>query len=182
MKRCYQDKEIASILRQMGVLVDTRERSWGHIEQALEILKCPVQRGKLDQGDYTAVIPLSAFPGQENVAGYTSLENEVAIERKAGLDELAGNFTAERERFEREFIRAKANGVKMFLLVEDTGWEDVFSHNYRSRLSPKALYGSLLSWQARYGVTLIFCPAAQTGRILYGILYYWLKDKLENGR
>lgn len=47
------------------------------------------------------------------------------------------------------------------------------------RLNPKSLYGSLLSWQARYNVTVQFCRPAETGRILYGILYYWLKNKLE---
>ena len=101
------------------------------------------------------------------------------IERKANLDEIAGNFTVGRERFEREFIRAKANGIKVFLLIENASWEDVFSHNYQSRLNPKSLYGSLLSWQARYNVTVQFCRPAETGRILYGILYYWLKNKLE---
>lgn len=179
MKRRYTDKEVAAILKQMGILVDTREKEFTHIETALAGLKCPVERGKLDQGDYTAIVPMTAFEGCKDIAGYTSLQDEVLIERKASIDELAGNFTVDRERFEREFIRAKANGAKVFLLIESCSWEDIFSHNYRSRLNPKSLYGSLLSWQSRYNITVIFCKPSETAKIIYGILYYWLKNKLE---
>lgn len=179
MKRRFTEKEAAAILKQMGILADTREQVWDHVKKSLESLKCPVERGKLDQGDYTAFVPMNAFPGCGGVPGITSLQDEIVIERKANLDEIAGNFTVGRERFEREFIRAKANGIKVFLLIENASWEDAFSHNYQSRLNPKSLYGSLLSWQARYNVTVQFCRPAETGRILYGILYYWLKNKLE---
>ncbi len=179
MKQRYTEREISVILKQMGILADTREQVWDHVEKSLEALKCPVERGKLDQGDYTAFVPMSAFPGCENIPGFNSLQDEVVIERKADLDEIAGNFTVGRERFEREFIRAKARGIKVFLLIENASWEDIFSHNYRSRLNPKSLYGSLLSWQAKYNVTVQFCRPAETGRILYGILYYWLKSRLE---
>lgn len=180
MKKRYTDKEINCILKSMGVLVDTREQVWDNIKNALDNAKCPVERGKLSQGDYTAFIPISAFPGCQPIDGITSLQDEVVIERKANLDEIAGNFTVDRDRFEREFIRAKANGVKIFLLIENSSWEDIFSHNYRSKLSPKSLYGSLLSWQAKYNLTILFCRPAETGRIIYGILYYWLKNILEN--
>lgn len=179
MKRRYTDKEKSSILRSMGVLADTREQVWGHVKASLEAASCPLERGKLDQGDYTAFVPMNSFPGFCDVPGVYSLQDEVVIERKANLDEIAGNFTTGRDRFEREFIRAKSKGIKVFLVVENASWADIMSHNYRSQLSPKSLMGSLLSWQAKYNVTIVFCRPEETGKILYSTLYYWLKARLE---
>lgn len=179
MKIRYTDKEVRAILKQMGILADTREQKWEHIRWALDNAECPVERGKLGQGDYTAFVPMSAFPGFQDVPGLYSLQDEVVIERKANLDEIAGNFTTGRDRFEREFIRAKSKGVKVFLVIENASWADVLSHNYRSQLSPKSLMGSLLSWQAKYNVTIVFCRPEETARILYSTLYYWLKARLE---
>lgn len=179
MKIRYTDKEVRAILKQMGILADTREQKWEHIRWALDNAGCRVERGKLGQGDYTAFVPMSAFPGFQDVPGLYSLQDEVVIERKANLDEIAGNFTTGRDRFEREFIRAKSKGVKVFLVIENASWADVLSHNYRSQLSPKSLMGSLLSWQAKYNVTIVFCRPEETARILYSALYYWLKARLE---
>lgn len=179
MKLRYSDKEKRAILKQMGVLADTREQVWGHVKAALEGAGCPVERGKLDQGDYTAFVPMSAFPGFQDVPGLYSLQDEVVIERKANLDEIAGNFTTGRDRFEREFIRAKSKGIKVYLLIENASWADIFSHNYHSQLNPKSLEGSLRSWQAKYNVSIEFCRPEESARAIYNILHYWLKAKLE---
>ena len=179
MKIRYTDKEVRAILKQMGILADTREQKWKHIRWALDNAGCPVERGKLDQGDYTAFVPMSAFPGFQDVPGFYSLQDEVVIERKANLDEIAGNFTTGRERFEREFLRAKARGIKVYLLIESASWADIFSHNYHSQLNPKSLEGSLRSWQAKYNVSIEFCRPEESARTIYNILHYWLKAKLE---
>ena len=76
MKRRFTEKEAAAILKQMGILADTREQVWDHVKKSLESLKCPVERGKLDQGDYTAFVPMNAFPGCGGVPGITSLQEE----------------------------------------------------------------------------------------------------------
>lgn len=179
MKIRYTEKEERAILKQMGILADTREQVWDHVKDALEAAGCPVERGKLDQGDYTAFVPMSAFPGFQDVGGIFSLQDEVVIERKANLDEIAGNFTTGRDRFEREFIRAKSKGIKVYLLIENASWADIFSHNYRSQLNPKSLEGSLRSWQAKYNVSIEFCRQEETARAIYNILHYWLKARLE---
>ena len=179
MKIRYTDKEERAILKQMGVLADTREQKWEHIRWALDNAGCPVEQGTLKQGDYTAFVPMSAFPGFQNIPGIFSLQDEVVIERKASLDEIAGKFTTGRDRFEREFIRAKSKGIKVYLLIENASWADIFSHNYRSQLNPKSLEGSLRSWQAKYNVSVEFCRPEETARVIYNILRYQLKAKLE---
>lgn len=181
MKTDYTGAQVRGLLKQMQVVGDTREQVCGHVERALAALGCPLVRGKLEQGDYTALLPISAFPGFETMGGFTSLADEVVIERKANLDEIAGNFTVDRPRFEREFLRAKAAGVKVFLLIENASWQAVWSHDYHSRLAPKALAASLMSWQAKYNVTVNFCRPEETGKLIYGILYYWLRCRLEEG-
>ena len=179
MKRRYTDKEISAILEQITIIADTREQVWAHLQSSWSAIGVPYEQHKLGQGDYTGAIPASAFPGYENVPGMQSLENEIVVERKANLDELAGNFTVDRERFEREFIRAQAKGIKVFLVIENASWQDIFSHNYKSKLNPQSLYGSLLAWQAKYNLTVIFCRPEESARIIYGLFYYWLKAKLE---
>lgn len=103
------------------------------------------------------------------------------MERKRNLDEICGNFSTERERFEREFLRAKAYGTKVHLIVENASWGDVFLGNYRSKVSPKSLVASLLSWMVRFNVSVTFCKPEETARIIYGIMYYYVREKLLYG-
>ena len=124
---------------------------------------------KLDTGDYSAQL------------GNLSFERDICIERKRNLDEICGNFTAERERFEREFLRAKAYGTKVHLIIENATWSDIFLGNYRSKLSPKSLVGSLLSWMVRFNISVIFCKPEETARVMWGIFYYYAKERLMYG-
>ena len=141
----------------------------GHVTGYFDKHKIPYITRKLDTGDYSAML------------GNMSLERDVVIERKHNLDEICGNFTSERERFEREFIRAKAYGIKPILIIENASWTDVFLGNYRSKLPPRSLLGSLFSWMARFNVTVTFCKPEETGRIIYGLLYYFAREMLMNG-
>lgn len=169
MTRHYTDKEIVEALKQLTIICDTREQVNGNITGYLESKKIPYVTRKLDTGDYSAMI------------GDMTLERDIVIEKKNGLDEIAGNFTADRQRFEDEFTRAKAEGLKVFLLVENATWSDILLHNYRSKLEPKSLIASLLSWQIRFNITLIFCKPSETGQIIHGILYYAAREHLKKG-
>ena len=131
--------------------------------------KIPTITRKLDTGDYSAQL------------GDLSMEREIVVERKRNLDEICGNFTVERERFEREFLRAKAYGTKVFLIIENATWSDIFLGNYRSKTNPKSLFGSLLSWMVRFNITVLFCNPEETARIIYGIFYYNAKEMLLYG-
>lgn len=131
--------------------------------------KIPYMTRKLDTGDYSAQLDGQTF------------ERDVVVERKHNLDEICGNFTADRERFEREFIRAKAYGTKVFLIIENATWTDVFLGNYRSKIQPKSLIASLLSWMVRFNITVLFCKPEETGKIIYGIFHYYARETLLYG-
>ena len=169
MTRHYTDKEINELLKQLTVICDSREVVNEHVTGYLDSKKIPHTTRKLDTADYSAMI------------GDMTLEHEVVIEKKNSIDEIAGNFTVDRARFEAEFLRAKAEGIKMFLLIENCSWGDILLHNYRSKLLPKSLIASLLSWQVRFNITIIFCKPSETGQIIYGILYYAAREALKKG-
>ena len=129
----------------------------------------PVITRKLDTGDYSCQL------------GDISFERDIAIERKRNLDEICGNFTAQRERFEREMIRSKAYGLKLYLIIENASWTDIFLGNYSSKLPSKSLVGSLLSWMVRFNLTVIFCKPEETGKIIFGLCYYYARERLLYG-
>lgn len=135
----------------------------------LEKNKIPTITRKLDTGDYSCQL------------GDISFERDICVERKHNLDEICGNFTVERERFEREFMRARAYGTKIVLIIENASWSDIFIGNYRSKLSSKSLVGSLLSWMVRFNITVLFCKPEESARIIYGVFYYYAKEKLMYG-
>lgn len=105
-------------------LVDTREQN------PLDLSPLQVQPATLTTGDYT-------------LAG---LESHVAVERKS-LDDLLGCIGRERERFDREVQRLLAYPVRV-LVVEST-WGEIDLGQWRSRVAPEAVIGSLLSWEAQ---------------------------------
>lgn len=158
----------------MTVLVDTREQDTPALRARLEGFGCPSRRYKLDYGDYSCEV---TKPDGTPV----SAAKKVCVERKMNLDELCGCFTSGRERFEREFLRAREDGAKVYLLVENASWEKVLSGAYRSRMKPEALTASLLAWCARYNLTPVFCAGRSTGKLIAKILRYEVKVLLEQG-
>ena len=168
MVKHWTDKELTEELKRLTIICDTREQD-RHVSEYFEKNKIPTITRKLDTGDYSCQL--------EGV----SFEREIVVERKHNLDEICGNFTTERERFEREFIRAKAYGTKVHLIIENASWSDVFLGNYRSKLPSKSLVGSLLSWMVRFNVSVTFCKPNETARIVFGIMYYHVREKLLYG-
>lgn len=169
MTKHWTDAELKAELSKLTIICDSREQDT-HCEEWFKKNKVPCVVRKLDTGDYSAQI------------GEMTLERSVAIERKRNLDELCGNMTADRDRFEREFLRAKAHGLQIFLIIENATWSDIFLGNYRSKLSSKSLTGSVLSWLARFEVTLLFCKPEETPRLIWGILYYFAREELLYGK
>ena len=165
--------ELEKCLDSMVLLVDTREQPTPRLQARIEISGLPYERRKLDQGDYSCKCTL---PGGEEL----DFSSRVAIERKMDLDELCLCFGKERKRFEREFERAKENGCKIYLLVENGNWEKAYNGKYQSKYNQKALVASIDAFRARYGMQLDFCKEETTGRLIRDILYRELKEYLKD--
>ena len=175
----YTPFEIRKMLDSMTILVDTREHPGKKFDSRVADFGCPWERCKLVFGDYSC--KTTDAKGNE-----ISMTDKVAIERKMDANELALCLGKERQRFEREFIRAKEFGAVIYLLIEEEDWESVYAGRYghipkyRSKLNPKSLVASILTWQARYRMNIQFCDESMTGRLIADILKYELREVLEN--
>ena len=164
--------EIDDALASMVIIYDTREQPTPALMRRLSAFPCETRREMCGFGDYSAACTLP--DGSE-----FSLNGVVAVERKMSLDELSRNFTAGRERFAREFERATENGGKLYLLVEDSSWDMVFAGRYKTKFNKEAYIASLMAWQARYNTQIVFCTATISPMMIYKILRYELKERLE---
>ena len=165
--------DVKGSLDSMVILVDTREQDTPSLRRRLELMKCPWERQKLDFGDYSAKCRL---PDGE----WLDLSPKVAVERKMSFDELCACFCRGRQRFTREFERAREAGAAVYLLIENASWENALAGKYRSKMNPKSFIASMTAWLARYRCQLIFCKSETTGVLIHEILYRELKEVLES--
>jgi len=159
-------------LEHITVLVDTREQDTPALRKRLKNIGHPYERKKLSFGDYSVKCFLS--DGSE-----IDFSNQISIERKMSLDELATCFCGERKRFTAEFERAKEANAKVYLLVENADWEKAYIGDYRSKMSPAAFVASLQAWLARYDCQILFVTPEISGKIISDILYREIKERLE---
>ena len=112
------------------ILIDTREQT------PLVFRNLPSKVASLPTGDYS-------------VAG---LESLISIERKS-LPDLCAVVGRERPRFLAELQRLRAYRFRC-LLVEATA-TDLLRGGWRSKVTPAAVAGSLMAWQAQYGLPVL---------------------------
>jgi ERCC4-type nuclease len=174
MKRSEEYK----IIESFSIIVDTREQATRRSEQRYQSMGVEINKAVLDYGDYTYNVTLPEGPLHDISQ---RIKPKCVIERKQNLDELAMCFTRSRDRFQREFERAAAEGAKVFLLVENASMDMILTGQYRSRFQPKAFIASLLSWSVRYGMVPIFCDMKSSGRLIREILFRDMKERLEGG-
>lgn len=155
----------------MVILVDTREQASDRAQKRYQTFNRPYRRQKLDYGDYSAAFLLN---GEE-------IQIRAAVERKMNLEELSNCLTRERDRFKREFDRARADGASVYLLVENASWEALMNGHYKTRFNKNAFTASVTAWVARYDLKPIFCKQESSGRLISEILYRELRERLERG-
>lgn len=169
--------EVDSILDSFRVIVDNREQNTPKARKRYKAIGM-TERATLSFGDYCGNVDIGGKPLCD-ISG--TISPVCVVERKMNLDELAMCFTRSRDRFRREFERAKDAGAKVYLLVEDATYEDIIRHRYRSKFASNAFLASLLAWSARYNITPIFCRAETSGELIREILARDLRERLERG-
>ncbi len=105
----FSVEEIKKLTKSMVVLVDSREKKNTHILDYFRKQKIAYQVEKLEYGDYSFMVP-AAVAGED-----IFFHRDCVVERKASLEELSGNLTGERERFEKEFLKGQREGGSHFL-------------------------------------------------------------------
>ena len=165
--------DLEKTLSTMVLVVDSREKPTSEAKKRWESFGVPYRIQTLKSGDYTAEFIL---PNGETF----SLENHALIERKLGLTEICGNFCQNRDRFIREFERIKEAGARVYIVIENGSWENVYNGKYRSQMHPNALIANLTAWMARYNAHIIFCRAETFPKLCWEILYREAKEILAN--
>ena len=166
--------EIDEALDGMVCLVDTREQDTPRLRARLKQMDCPNERLKLDFGDYSAKFPIQN-------GEWLSLADKVVIERKMSIDEICQCFCQGRKRFANEFERAIKAKAKVYMLLENTTWEQIYAGKYRSQMRSTALIASILAWLARYDCQLLMCKAETSGKLIRDVLYREGKERMEEG-
>lgn len=173
--------DVKRALDTMQIIVDTREQDTDRSKRRYSDFKCKHVKGKLEYGDYcfNFQYPNGKWLHDLDVPE-EKINPKIYIERKMNLDELALCFGTDRRRFKAEFERAREQGSRGYLIVENATWEHAINGRYRSKLNPTALVASLLAWSIRYKYQIIFCKAETSGKLIYSILYRELKEYLED--
>ena len=153
------------------ILVDTREKKNNHIIEFFKKNGIPYRCEKLDFGDYS-------FEIRYNDLIYTYKE-KFAVERKANLTELSGNLTQNRDRFIREFDRAKEKKAQLILLIENAEYKDIVQMNYSTNFKSKAFTASLFSLFFEYDVPFQFINNQYSGEYIYKSCYYFYRNRVK---
>ena len=187
MKRCYKlaantinyrytKTEMEKLLKSLTVLIDTREKKNEHIKKYLSGQGINYKSKKLDFGDYSLMLPENTELGIMRDIYFNN--DGIAIERKSSLEELSGNMTKERARFENELIRG--SNSKMILLIEEgAGWQKIINGYYDTQYKPQAFLAGLLTYKNRYDLRVEFISRELTGALIRYELHYYLREFLK---
>ena len=152
------------------LIVDTREKPKA-IKSLLTYIKrqsIPYEVKKLDFGDYL-----------------NTDRPDIVIDRKQNISELAKNVgTKDRERFKREILRAHEAGAHLIILVEQNKYQDrgewvqvqdisdlLRWSSPHTQVTGERIYRILVSWCAKYPISVRFCDKKDTGKEIIKILY-----------
>lgn len=142
------------------IYADTRQKDGKHTKkhEQIEKLGYTLEHKALSIGDYM-------IEGRDNIS----------IDTKQNLDEIASNVFDESGRFMREVRKAYQNKVKLIVLIEQGGKiksiEDVPQWNSKhSKITGRGLSNRLFRIHVAYGTEFLFCDKRVTGKRIVELL------------
>lgn len=153
------------------IRIDTQEKKISHITSFFKKNNINYTFEKLKYADYAILY--------KNI-----LYTDLLIERKTNLEELSNNFCnrskiKNRDRFKKEFEKAKENNSKLLLMIEDDNLYNLITGRYNTNFKAISYVASILSWRNRYNFNLDFVTKETTGYWIYINLYYSLRNTLD---
>lgn len=168
------DKEKEKFMHDVVIFCDTREQKNKHIIDLLDTYKIKHEDKKLDFGDYSFKVNDRDF----------SLS--CVVERKANINELWGNVTKNRERFEKELATAHNIANSVSLLIENVqDWNALKSYKLsdtqmmlqgrKVQNIGEYIHNTLKAWSSanRYNFDVVFIPDARLTAIQIVSVFYW---------
>lgn len=146
----------------MCILCTTNEQENKHIKAFFDKRKILYKDKSLTTGDYCfCITACEGFPCD------TYFTDELFIERKNSLSELAGSINS--EAFHYELKRALPIKHKFLLVEQPDGWQGILAHNYRNEYNEKSFWATLHTFEIRYGLNIKFIKPDTMGLEIYSI-------------
>ncbi len=143
----------------MIILVDSREQNNTHVLKYFDDNKIRYEKRALKTGDYNFMIEACSELGFQRDTYFT---DELVIERKNSVQEIAGNFCEKDGRFFRELSRM-AETPNNYIIIEEDRFDDIINGNYRSKLNSLSLVRTMLTMQKRSNFHLMFINKESMG-------------------
>lgn len=161
-------------MKNVTVVIDTREQKNDHIINALDKLGIMHESWKLDYGDYSFSIDGRDF------------SRSCVIERKANVNEVYNNISADRERIEKELDTISRNARQCIFLLENCrDWAELKAYQISDAEMMGTMrkvqnigmvcYGTLQAWRCgnRYDFTVEFVPDVRRSAVKMLELFFW---------
>ncbi len=167
MKHYYTDKSYKELLNHLIILHDSKEQSNDHILEYFDKANVNHKKKSLKTGDYSMMI--EACPELGFLVD-TYFTDELIIERKNGVKELAGNLSNNQkdDRFMKELNRM-INVKNAYIVIENDRLDDIIEHNYDTDYNELSFLRTLLTWQKRSDFYLNFVKKENMGKFIYEI-------------
>jgi len=122
---------------------------------------------------YQADPELATLPvGDYSLPGF---EDRAAVERKELNDLISCLMNGNRERFEKELARGRH--YELFAVVVEAALADVSRGRYRSEMKAQAALQSLLTFQVRYRLSIVWAGTrAGAEYVTYSLLSKYLRE------
>lgn len=177
MKYNFTDSELKAIMKNLVVLIDTREKTTKHIVSWFDEKKVKYVVRKLDTADYSAMLPKGSIKGIDRDLYFT---NSICIERKANIDELCGNLKDGAVRLKNEMLQLNKNRTRFFIFLEDALYhKHLRNGNYRSQYDSATLYARLKGIEAEFNTIIVPIGKEYIGAEIYNTLYYQVRNILK---
>ena len=158
----------------MIILHTTNEQKNQHILDYFDKKKIKRKAKALKTGDYGFMIESCPELGFVKDTYFT---DELCIERKNTIDEVAGNIKEHDERFFKELNRM-INIKNSYILIENNKLDDIIEHNYQSKYNELAFIRRLLGIQKVANVYINFVKKENMGYMIYEICYSALMNQI----
>jgi hypothetical protein len=170
----FSEGEKKLLLKSLTILIDRREKINSHLTDWFNKKGIKYVDATLDYCDYSFVVPANSELG---ISRDLYFDKQIVIERKANLVELSGNLSHDRQRFEDEFLRSGT--CKKYLLIESGSYDDILVGKYKTDLSPVSYFASLLTFNRRYNLEVVFINPENAAQFIYAVFYYYLRELIK---
>jgi len=158
----------------MVILHAGNEQVNTHILDYFDKNNIPHEKRALKTGDYSFKIKECPELGFNKDTYFT---DELCIERKNSVDEIAGNMVEKDDRFLKELNRM-INIKDCYIIIEDSKLDDIITSNYKTKYNSLSFFRTLLTLEKRCNFYLKFVSKANMGFVIYEICKNNLDSKI----